>query len=276
MPKIENLNKYDEPSRPFEKRPFDSNRPRPFGAHRRFHANNANIAAALILGLSVMVAGLFVGYAYYQAQTHVNTVVVKGLAEQNVKADLAIWEMKYVVTGNDVIKAQKEIATQTGIIKQFLLSNGFAEDEITIGRLETNDLNANPYRNSYENNARFILNQTITVKSHNVDKVALTLNKSGDLVAKGIIFNSDYGSPVSYLFTKLNDIKPKMLADATKNAKDAAAQFAKSSDSQVGKIKHANQGVFSILPSEETSSATESQQINKKIRVVSTIEYWLK
>jgi len=66
------------------------------------------------------------------------------------------------------------------------------------------------------------------------------------------------------------------LADATKNAKEAAVQFAKSSDSQVGKIKHANQGVFSILPSEETSSATESQQINKKIRVVSTIEYWLK
>ena len=141
--------------------------------------------------------------------------------------------------------------------------------------METNDLNANPYRSSYENNVRFILNQTITVKSQKVDLVASTLNKSGDLVAKGIIFNSDYGSPVSYLFTKLNDIKPQMLADATENARQAALQFAASSKSRVGKIKHANQGMFSILPREQTSMATESQQIDKKVRVVSTIEYWL-
>jgi len=281
MPKIENLNltnRYDPEKRPFERRPFDPNRPRPFINRPRYHnfSGRANLASAIILGLSIAFAGFFVGHCYYQAQTDINTVIVKGLSEKNVKADLAIWEMKYVVTGNDVIKAQKEIAAQSAVIKNFLTDNGFNEDEITTGRLETNDLNANPYRNSYENNSRFILTQTITVKSHDVEKVASTLNKSGDLVAKGIIFNSDYGSPVSYLFTKLNEIKPKMLADATQNAKQAAAQFAQSSDSKVGKIKHANQGVFSILPSEETFNATEAQQINKKVRVVSTIEYWLK
>jgi len=288
MPNIENLNNksfgeqrpYERrpfENRGFEKRPFDVNRPRPF--HPYYKAKDglgrAHLLAAAILGFSIALAGFFVGHAYYEAQTHVNTVIVKGLSEKNVKADLAIWEMKYVVTGNDVVKAQKEITSQTEVIKSFLKDNGFDETEITVGRLETNDLNANPYRGSYENNLRFILNQTITVKSKNVEKVALTLNKSGDLVAKGIIFNSDYGSPVSYLFTKLNEIKPKMLADATKNAKEAALQFAKSSDSKVGKIKHANQGVFSILPSEQTASATETTQIDKKVRVVSTIEYWL-
>lgn len=270
MPKIENLNeKSGMERRPFERR-FE---PRGLRGdhHRHFKAN-----AALIIALGLALGGFFIGHYYFKAKVSSNTVVVKGLAEQDVKADLAIWEMRYVVTGNDVLKAQKEISNQTQIIQAFLKENGFNENEITVGRLETNDLNANPYRSNYENNVRFILNQTITVRSTKVDLVSSSLNKSGDLVAKGIIFNSDYGSPVSYLFTKLNDIKPKMLEEATQNARSAAAEFAKSSKSKVGKIKHANQGVFSILPREETSSSNEAQQINKKVRVVSTIEYWLK
>ncbi len=265
MPKIENLNE----KRPFE-RHFEPRGPRR-EHHKHFKAN-----AAFVIALGLALGGFFIGHYYFKAKVSANTVVVKGLAEQNVKADLAIWEMRYVVTGNDVSKAQKEISNQTQIIQSFLKENGFKEDEITVGRLETNDLNANPYRSNYDNNVRFILTQTITVRSQNVDLVASSLNKSGDLVAKGIIFNSDYGSPVSYLFTKLNDIKPKMLEEATQNARNAATEFAKSSKSKVGKIKHANQGVFSILPREETSSTSESQQINKKVRVVSTIEYWLR
>jgi len=270
MPRAENLH---DGKREFEERPFS----KPYGKKTFHHGLRPGASyMALILAFGIALAGFFAGYFYYMAKFNANTVVVKGLSEMNVRADLAIWEMKYVVTGNDVIAAQKEISGQTAVIKDFLLNNGFKEDEITVGRLETNDLNANPYRGNYENNLRFILNQTITVKSQNVDLVADVLNKSGDLVAKGIIFSSEYGSPVSYLFTKLNDIKPKMLMAATQNARDAAAQFAESSKSKVGHIKYANQGMFTILPQEETSSATESQQINKKVRVVSTIEYWLK
>lgn len=257
----------------------DENRSFPrFGFNKPAYQPKRHFSGSMtfLLACGVALAGFFVGSFYYKAKLDANSVVVKGLAEMDVKADLAIWEMKYVVTGNDVIETQKQISAQTEIIKAFLLENGFNESEITIGRLDTNDLNANPYRGSYENNLRFILTQSIIVKSTNVDLVAYALNKSGDLVAKGIIFNSDYGSPVSYLFTKLNDIKPKMLADATENARQAAAQFAQSSKSKVGHIKYANQGMFTILPREQTASATESQQIDKKVRVVSTIEYWLK
>ena len=271
MFKTEKFN--DEPKRGFEERSFH----RFYDRHKTHHKiSHSSVYTSFVLALGLALAGFFIGTFYYKAKLNANSVVVKGLSEMDVRADLAIWEMKYVVTGNDVIEAQKQISLQTEVIKNFLLENGFANSEITIGRLETNDLNANPYRGNYENNLRFILNQTITVKSTNVDLVASVLNKSGDLVAQGIIFNSDYGSPVSYLFTKLNDIKPKMLTEATKNAKEAARQFAQSSNSKVGHIKYANQGMFTILPREQTSSATESQQIDKKVRVVSTIEYWLK
>lgn len=272
MAKIENLNERTE----FDNRPFDGRRFRPFKARGfRTYRRGFRGFSVLILALSITLAGFFPGYYYYKAKRGLNSVVVKGLAEKEVRADLAIWDMKYVVTGNDVLKLQQEISRQTEIILAFLAQNGFQNEEITVGRLETNDLMANPYSSRNENNIRFILTQSVTIKSENVDLVASVLNKSGDLVAKGIIFNSEYGSPVSYLFTKLNDIKPEMLAKATKNAKDAALQFAANSSSKVGKIRYANQGVFSILPREDTISSSETQQINKKVRVVSTVEYWL-
>ncbi len=268
MLKIENLNDKNVRDPRFEKLPFHS---KPF--HKK--AKHFACSCSILLAVSVVLAGFFPGYFYYKAKTDLNTVVVKGLSEMDVKADLAVWEMKYVVTGNDVTEAERKITEQTKIIKDFLHQNGFKDSEITTGRLETNDLNANPY-GSNERNIRFILNQTVVVKSENVDLVADVLNKSGDLVKKGIIFTSEYGSPVSYLFTKLNDIKPEMLEKATKNAIAAAEQFAQSSNSRVGRIKYANQGMFTILPREQTPSASETSQINKTVRVVSTIEYWLK
>lgn len=272
MPKIENLNeKQNYNERPA--RPPKLVRLRPF--ERKKHL--PHICGLTLLALGIALGGFFPGYYYYKTKMDSNTVIVKGLSERDVKANLAIWELKYVVTGTDALRTQKEISHQTEVIKSFLKENGIKKDEITVGRLETNDLMANPYRSNSDNNdIRFILTQSVTVKSENVDLVAEVLNKSGDLVAKGIIFNSDYGSPVSYLFTKINEVKPQMLNEAIENAHQAALQFASVSKTKVGNIKNANQGVFSILPSEQTASATESQQINKKVRVVSTIEYWLK
>lgn len=240
------------------------------------NCKRSKLISSTVLALGLTLGGFFPGYFYYHAKRDANTVTVKGLAEMDVKADLAIWEIKYVVTGNNVIEAQKEVDRQADIIENFLLKNGIAAEEINLGRLETTDLMANPYRTNNDSNVRFILNRTIVVKSENVDTIADVLNKSGELVSKGIIFSQDYGFPVSYLFTRLNEIKPQMLADATDNARQAAKEFAKNSGSKVGAIKHASQGVFSILPGEQTMSASESQQINKKVRVVSTVEYWLK
>ena len=234
------------------------------------------VMSVTLLALGVVLGGFFPGYYYYHAKMDSNTVLVKGLAEMNVKADLAVWNIKFVVTGNDVVKAQQEMAAQTVVVKNFLLKNQIAENEISVGLLETTDRMADMYNSGNDNNVRFILTQNMTVKSSDVDKIAATLNKSGELVAKGVIFSRSYDYPFSYLFTKLNEIKPEMLAQATKNAREAAEEFAKNSGSSVGKIRVANQGVFSILPREQTMYTSEMQQINKKVRVVSTIEYWLK
>ena len=232
-------------------------------------------ASAALIAAGLFSAGFFPGWYYYQSKVNSNFVTVKGLAETNVKADLAIWNLKFVVTADNLTAAQQNIASQRGVIYEFLQQQGIAKAEISEGRVETNDLLANPYRSNNDVASRFIVSQTITVRSGNVDIIDKALRNNGELVARGIILDSQYGSPVSYIFTKLNDIKPQMLEEATKNAAAAAAEFAKSSDSRVGRIRRASQGVFSILPLEQTPDVSENQSINKKVRVVSTIEYWL-
>ncbi len=231
--------------------------------------------AVLVLALGIALGGFFPGYYYYQTKVNSNVVTVKGLAEMEVKADLAIWNIKYVVTGDSLQTTQQEIARQRQIVYNFLEQQGIAKEEISEGRVETNDLLANPYRSNNDMTYRFIVSQTLTVSTNNVDLVDKALRQNGELVAQGITFDNQYGSPVSYIFTGLNQIKPQMLEEATKNAAAAAAEFAKSSDSKVGRIRRASQGVFAIMPKVEAPDISESQSIAKKVRVVSTIEYWL-
>ena len=227
-----------------------------------------------IIAIGLLFVGFFPGYYYYKSKFNYNAVTVKGLAEQDVEANLAIWEIKFVATNNDLIKAKNDLEKQTDAIITFLHDSGFNDNEIEMGGTETNDLMANPYRGNEAVTSRFILTRTMTLRSNQVHNVAETYTKTGDLISAGVVFENRYDSPVSYIFTNLNEIKPQMLETATKNARQAALEFAKSSDSKVGKIHSANQGVFSILPRDNTN-AVETQQINKKVRVVATVEYFL-
>ncbi|MFQ6778040.1 MAG: SIMPL domain-containing protein [Alphaproteobacteria bacterium] len=229
----------------------------------------------VIIAVGLLLAGFFPGYYYYNSKFNNNTVTVKGLAEQDVIADLAIWKIKFVATGNELSETQADIDNQTQELIGFLKDNGFEDSEIESGQLETNDLMTNPYLDKDARTSRFILTKTMTLRSDKVQNVSAAFAKTGDLISRGVIFSDQYTYPVSYLFTKLNDIKPQMLELATQNAREAAIEFAKSSNSKVGKIHKANQGVFSILPRDETNDTSANQQINKKVRVVSTIEYFL-
>lgn len=229
-----------------------------------------------IIAAGIALGGFFPGYYYYKAQTNNRTVTVKGLAEMDVKADLAVWKIKFKTTGNDLAALQQKMNTDLQNIISYLNKRGFSKAEIISGRMNTNDLMANQYRDARAADSRYILDQTLTVRSTNVDMVENALRDIGSLVAQGVIFEyQDYSSPVSYLFTNLNQVKPQMLELATKNAYASALEFAKSSHSKVGKIKTANQGVFSIQPREQIDGQMESAQIDKTIRVVSTIVYYL-
>ena len=233
---------------------------------------NSKILPASILALGLALGGFFPGYYYCKTHADLRSVTVKGLADKDVVADMGIWNIQFTVSGNNLADLQKQIENQAGEINKFLQAQGFDAAEINIGRIETTDLMANPYRdNNALESSRFILTQSVVVLSNKVNTISSAISDSNELIGKGIIFSNQSSS---YFFTKLNDIKPQMLKESTENAKHAALEFAQNSGSKVGKIHTANQGVFSILASDDPN-AYEPSQINKKIRVVSTVQYLL-
>lgn len=229
------------------------------------------MAVALFLGL--VVGGWFIGAGFSEFRMSDRYVTVKGLAEKDVKADLAVWSINLSATGDDLSQVQAKVEGDKELVTAFLKENGLADEDIRPGRINVTDLLAQSYRPEGYMQSRFIINSSVGVRTENVDLVAKASGKTGDLVRKGVVL-SEYQGP-SYIFTKLNDVKPAMIAEATSNARKAAAQFAADSGSKLGKIKRANQGVFMILARDGNQAGMEAQQIDKKVRVVSTIDYYI-
>jgi hypothetical protein len=236
------------------------------------------IVMSLLVALGLGAGGMFIGKGFADFRRNDRSVEVKGLAEKEVKADLGLWNLRYTATGNDLAVLLTKIDNDTKAITAFLKEkNGFKAEEIIPQRTEVVDLLAQQYRNQGAEQNRFIISGNLLVRSVDVDTMNKAASLTGDLAKQGVVLdstNSSYNVPY-YLFTKLNEIKPGMIAEATQKARDAAEQFAKDSGTHVGAIKHASQGLFSILPRNQTPSAEEAREITKTVRIVTSIEYSL-
>lgn len=224
---------------------------------------------ALILAIGLMAGGTFVQNGLRKLSVRNRVVTVKGLAEMEVKADKVTWPLVYKVLGNDMSTLYNEIKTSNQKIISFLKSKGIQENEISINAPEIIDTQAERY-NSTVQPYRYNVTTVITVTSKQVDLVRNLVNEQSELLKQGIAITSgDYRYNVTYDYTSLNDIKPKMIEEATKNARTAAEKFAKDSDSRLGSIQKAYQGQFSI---ENRDAYTP---YIKQVRVVTTIDYSL-
>jgi hypothetical protein len=234
------------------------------------------LVSALVLAIGVALGGWFVGEGFVDARAGDRFVTVKGVAERTVTADLALWPIRFVTTSNQLAEAQAQIAADARKVLSFLAANGLSRESVEVESFQVTDLLAQAYR-SGPIESRFIVAQTLMVRTDDVDKVASASQKIGDLVAAGIVLSSE-GQPSpgpTYLFTKLNDIKPGMIAEATKSAREGAEKFAHDSSSRVSGIRRANQGLFQILPRDNIPGTSQEKQIAKTVRVVSTIDYAL-
>jgi hypothetical protein len=235
------------------------------------------IWTALIIAIGLAVAGWFIGRGFLLGRAADRYVTVKGVSEREVEADIAFWPLRFVSTDDDLGRAQNKIKESKEQILEFLARHQIDPATAELQNLEVNDLLANPYR-SGPTESRYIIAQTLMVRSD--DPVAI--HEAGqyidELVDAGVILSSR-GGPIdrpSFLFTRLSDLKPDMIAEATAKARRAAEQFATDSGSRIGKIRRANQGVFQILPRDRASGIAEGDQLHKTVRVVSTVEYYLK
>ncbi len=231
-------------------------------------------AGAFILGLFIFLGlsalGYFLGNAAIRFKEYERTVAVKGLSEREMPADIVIWPIQYAVADNDLSKLYNTLENNTKTIKDYLLQAGIKEAEITISPPAITDKSAQAYSDGNHADFRYTALQTVTVYSSNVALVRTQMSAISELGKKGIaLTGNSQGQTEEYLYSQLNQIKPEMIQEATTKAREVAQKFAGDSSSKLGKIKQASQGQFTIEPRD-----TNNPHI-KKIRVVSTVEYYL-
>ena len=230
-----------------------------------------HIIAAILLAVGLATAGAAIGAGFLWARSADRYVTVKGLAEREVDADLAIWPITFRLSGNDLVRLQEEIDRERETVAAFLRESGFDTSEISYSAPKIIDSKTEQiYRDRPTPEERYIVNVTVTTRSADVDLVKQTMENSAALVGKGIVIAAqNWETPTEFLFTSLNQIKPDMIETATKNAREAAEKFAQDSGSKVGKIRRATQGYFSI------SERDRNSPDKKVVRVVTTVDYYL-
>lgn len=238
----------------------------------------AVIGVCLLLGL--VVGGWILGSQIKDIKLADRYVTVKGLVERTVKSDIAIWPVSFKEAGNDLSEVFARSEADKNTVLKFFAAQGISPQEISVGQIQVTDRQANEYGNG-QAVSRYIVQQTVTVQSKDVDKIANAGQKTATLVQAGIVVGGANGQGgIRYQFTGLNALKPDMITEATRNARTAAERFAADSGSQVGSIRSANQGVFSISPAESSAvgdygDGNADASIMKKVRVVATVDYYL-
>ena len=229
-----------------------------------------SITTSLIFAAALILASVILKQGIVEFKTLDRSVSVKGLAEKEVMANTVIWPINYSLAGNDLTALIGELETKNQAVRAFLALHGFADDAVSVAPPNVADKLAQPYAQLEKGQMRYFVISSITVYSHEPEKVRHALTKVTQLAKQGIAISSDrYDAKVQYIFTGLNDIKPEMIQQATEKAREVAQKFASDSNSTLGKIKSARQGQFSISDRDSNSPHI------KRVRVVSSLEYYL-
>ena len=236
-----------------------------------------NSGPVVLVAIGIVLCGWFVGRGFTKARTADRFVSVKGVSERDVRADMALWPIRFTSTDDNLARAQQKFDDSRGVVVAFLGRHGIDAANVELQNFDVTDVLANPYRGAGEVTSRYIISGTLMVRVEDPTLVQKASQDLGSLVSAGVVFSSQggYAAGPTFLFTRLNDLKPEMIAEATASAREGAEQFAKDSGSHLGKIRQASQGVFQILPRDRAPGIMEESQINKTVRVVSTVEYSL-
>ena len=226
------------------------------------------LGAFIFFGLSVL--GYFLADAAIEFKQYDRSVTVKGLSEREYKADIVIWPIEFTLADNNLERLYGNIDGSAAKIKDFLEKNNIQPEEITLSTPAITDKTAQQYGGGPAPQYRYSAIQTVTVYSKNIDVVRAVMSSLSELGKQGIVFSGgNYQYQTEYLFTRLNQVKPEMIEQATRKAREVAEKFAKDSQSSLGKIKKASQGQFSI------NARDKNNPHIKRVRVVSTVQYYL-
>ncbi len=241
-----------------------------------------SVLPAAFIALGLVGAGALIGAGIPRLRTADRTVSVKGVAEREARADLAIWPLRLVATDDDLAAANAQLARSAAEVRTFLAAQGLAASDaggtqVTVQDFTVTDARSN--QGNYAPGSRFVIRQTLVLRSADVGRVQAASQRVGELVQDGVVLTSgqEYGGGgPTFLFTKLNDLKPPMIAEATARAREGAERFARDSRSTLAGIRAGSQGVFEILPRDQAPGINEGSQLVKTVRVVTTVTYGLR
>lgn len=228
--------------------------------------------ASLLLGAALLAAGFasvgwFAARGLVQLRTGDRYVTVKGSAERIVEADRVVWPLPHGVGGNDLAEVQARLDANTAAIRAFFVEAGFAPEAIVVSPPRLEDRWAYAFGDSRPPE-RYRYSNTVSLRTDDVARALSAVGRIGVLVGRGVLIGE--GSAPDFDYTRLNDIKPELIAEATGAARDSAVQFAKDSGARLGGIRTANQGVVTITERDQSSPQV------KRVRVVTTVEYFLR
>jgi uncharacterized protein len=226
------------------------------------------VAAALLSG-SVVVGGYLLGDGLRRARMADRAVTVRGLAERDVTADLATWTISFTETGSELEPVRQAAEQDAATVVNFFRQAGFQPGEINDAAVGVNQF----YDENRGGNVVTVRRQ-IQLRTRDIAKAQQAFARQAELIRGGVAIEE--GSAMVYNFTRLNDVKPEMIAQATQDARRGAEQFARDSGTEVGGIRSATQGYFSITArdgDESEGSGRDSPQ--QKVRVVTTVDFFL-
>lgn len=227
----------------------------------------------IALAVGITLGGALAGFGFARGRAAERFVTVKGVSEREVQADLAVWPLQITAASNDLAAANAQLAGGINGVREFMARHGLDTTQVALTGYYVEDAAANQWATAEARN-RFVIRQTLVVRSDRPQEVLAASQRVNELSSLGVAVSS-VGEGPTFVFTGLNSLKPEMIGEATARAREAAEQFALDANSQLAGIRRANQGVFEILARDQAPGISEPGQLEKTVRVVSTIEYSL-
>ena len=234
---------------------------------------------SVVLAVGVALAGALIGHGFERGRAGDRFVTVKGISERQARADLAIWPLRVVAADNDLARANALLQSSLQRIRTFLARHELDSADAALQDFSVSDALTSQSGMGERNATRYVIRQTVVVRSTKPELVLAASQRVSELVNGGVVLSSggEYGSGgPTFVFSGLNALKPPMIAEATARAREAAEQFARDSHSELVGIRQASQGVFQILPRDQAPGISQESQVVKTVRVVATVDYFLR
>ena len=237
--------------------------------------NNHLFNAGLALAIGLVVSSLVLGWSYTHGKKGDEAVTVTGSARKRIKSNLVVWSAGISSQAPQLSEAYRQLTENVPRIKQYLISKGIAENQMTVSAISSTTLHERDAdgRESSEITG-YSLRQQVEVRSNDVERVAQIAREATELIDQGILLES---SPPQYSYTQLGDLKIEMLGEAAKDAKTRAEQIAASTGNKIGTLRSAKMGVMQITAADSTdvsdSGISDSSSIDKDMTAVVNISF---